>query len=119
MTINLTEGLSDSFEFQGEIDGKVQKYKAVYPNSKKLRTMQLAYAKLNELNDKAKNGVKDSDKKKFEQDVKEAAEIVAKEFNELFIPLEDSMPIDEFIDSLPVPARKNFEKMVETDLLGV
>ncbi|MBQ9160939.1 MAG: hypothetical protein IJ122_06415 [Methanobrevibacter sp.] len=118
MTINLTEGIEDSFEFQGEVDGKIQKYKAIYPNSRKLRAMQLAYAKLNALNEKAKNEIPDKEKKQFEADVKEATDEISKEFNELFVPLEDSLPIDEFIDKLPVPARKNFEKMITEDLLG-
>ena len=39
-------------------------------------------------------------------------------FTGMFKPLNDSMPIDEFLDNLPSNAKKNFDTMVQSELLS-
>lgn len=115
---NLTEGLSNTFEFSGEIDGKVHTYKAVYPSAKQLRPIQTGYARIQEI-DKEYAKLSDDDKeakKKLEKEVKKVTEEITKCFEDLFTPQGDSMPIADFLDVLPVPARKNFDKMIQAEM---
>ena len=119
MAFNLTDGLAKSFTFSGEIEGKVHEYEAFYPTAKQLRPLQLGYARLKEINDKLeKDGVTEEEKKSLEKDVEKASKEMTDAFTSMFKPLNDSMPIDEFLDNLPSNARKNFDEMVQKELLN-
>lgn len=119
MAFNLTDGLAKSFEFSGEIDGKVHKYEAFYPTAKQLRPLQLGYARLKEINDKlSAEGTTEEQKKSYESEIEKVTKEMTDAFTGMFKPLEDSMPIDEFLDNLPSNAKKNFDTMVQTELLS-
>ena len=80
MAFNLTDGLAKSFEFSGEIDGKVHKYEAFYPTAKQLRPLQLGYARLKEINDKlSAEGTTEEQKKSYESEIENVTkeEIIA------------------------------------------
>lgn len=118
-SINLTDGLAKSFTFSGEIDGKVHEYEAFYPTAKQLRPLQLGYARLKEINDKLeKEGVTEEQKKELEGEVEKASKEMTDAFTSMFKPIGESMPIDEFLDNLPSNARKNFDAMVQKELLN-
>ena len=119
MAINLTDGLAKSFVFSGEIEGKVHEYEAFYPTAKQLLPIQLGYSRLKEINDKlGKDGVTEEEKKSYEDDVEKITKEMTDAFTGMFKPLNDSMPIDEFLDNLPSNAKKNFDTMVQTELLS-
>ena len=119
MAFNLTDGLSKSFTFSGEIDGKVHEYEAFYPTAKQLRPLQIGYARLKEINDKLSiSGVSEEQKKSYEQEIEKTTKEMTDAFTGMFKPLNESMPIDEFLDNLPSNAKKNFDTMVQTELLS-
>lgn len=119
MAINLTDGLAKSFEFSGEIDGKTHRYEAFYPTAKQLRPLQLGYARLTEINNKLSvEGISEEEKKSFEEEVEKISKEMVDAFSSMFKPLEDSMSIEDFLDNLPTNARKNFDNMVQKELLN-
>jgi hypothetical protein len=120
MSINLTDGIERSFTFSGEINGQMNTYDAFYPTAKQLRPIQLGYARLQAL-DKEYSTVSIEDKKtrkKIEDEVTEVSKSIQKSFTELFKPHEGSMPIEDFLDNLPSNAKKKFDDMINTELLG-
>lgn len=118
MAVNLTDGLSRSFEFSGEIEGKVHRYEAFYPTAKQLRPLQTGYARLKEINDAFEKGISEEEKKTYESEVEEITKSMMEAYSGLFKPIEDSMPIEEFIDSLPSNAKKRFDDMVQKELFS-
>lgn len=120
MSLNLTEGLETSFTFSGEIDGKMHTYKAYYPTAKQLRPIQVGYSRMKEI-DKEYAKLSEDDKAqklKLEKELKKITQEMTETFNNMFEPVGDSMPLEEFIDNLPVPAKKNFDNMISKELLG-
>lgn len=115
---NLTEGLTNSFDFSGEINGKVHTYTAIYPSAKQLRPLQTGYARLQEIDKEyAKLSEEDTtEKKRLEKEVKKVSDEITKCFEALFTPQGDSMPIADFLEELPSPARKNFDKMIQAEM---
>lgn len=120
MAFNLTEGLAKSFEFSGEIDGKVHKYEAFYPTAKQIQPMQTGWYRLQAINEEFKKpNMTDEQKKKYEDEIKEITDKMTQAYESMFKPLDDSMPINDFIESLPRNAKDNFDKMVKVELFGV
>ena len=131
--INLSAGLEDSFEFEGVIEGKTHRYTAKYPSSKDLQPIRKAYfefevitkklEKLTKKIEKAEENEDDrlvkvltKDAEKHAEELEAATAEVNKAYESLITPIDDSMPILEFIESLPKPAKENFDKMLQTEI---
>lgn len=119
MSLNLTEGLKTTFEFCGEIDGKMHTYEARYPSNKILRPIQMGYARLQAIDKEVANLSEDDKdgKKKLEDEFLKVSKEITDTFASLFTPVGDSMPIEDFLDELPAPAKKNFDAMIQKELL--
>lgn len=110
---NLTDNLSDSFTFNATIKGKDNSYVVKYPSQKELEPISRGYARLRVLDEDLAAGK--TTKEKVEAEVKDIEKEMSDAFSKLFEAQDGSMPITELLENLPINAKKNFDKMVQTE----
>lgn len=115
-TYNLSDGLQDSFSFSANIEGKKQEYTVKYPSQKELEPITRGYLRLEGINDEIVKAAENSpERKALEDEVKEITTKMTEAFTNLFTPINDSMPISEFLDSIPLNVKREFDRMVQTE----
>lgn len=113
---NLSEGLSDHFDFEVTLQGKTHKYSMKYPSTKELNPIRFGYARLEKLGNEYEKLESEEEKKKMEAEIEEVSTKIADAFTTLFTPEGDSMPIADLLNELPSNVRAKFDQMVQTEL---
>lgn len=115
---NLTNNLQTSFDFAATIDGKENKYIVKYPSQKELEPISRGYARIREIDKEYSKLSSEGDalkKKSLEEETEEVSKNITAAFEDLFAPQEGSMPITDLLERLPINARRNFNKMIQTE----
>lgn len=116
MSYNLSEGLSDHFNFEVTLEGKTHKYSMKYPSTKELNPIRFGYARLEQLGKEYEKLENEEDKKKAEKEIEKVSTEMADAFTKLFTVEDDSMPIADLLNELPSNVRAKFDEMIQKEL---
>ena len=116
MSYNLSEGLSDHFDFEVELGGKTHKYSMKYPSTKELNPVRFGYARLEQLSKEYEKLENEEEKKKMEKEIEKVSKEMSDAFTKLFTVEEGSMPIADLLDNLPSNVRAKFDEMIQKEL---
>lgn len=113
---DLSHGLQDSFSFSANIQGKKQEYTVKYPSQKELEPITRGYLRLEGINNEIVNTAENSSERKaLEDEVTDITTKMTEAFTNLFTPVNDSMPISEFLETIPLNVKREFDRMVQTE----
>lgn len=113
---DLSHGLQDSFSFSAEIQGKKHEYTVKYPSQKELEPITRGYLRLEGINTEiVKTAENSSERKALEDEVADITKKMTDAFTNLFTPVGESLPISDFLETIPLNVKREFDRMVQTE----